>query len=331
MWYHSWGQVTEDDLPLTGCSRSVGRVPQAHATVDHPRRQRLEETTSFQGMGLSPEQQAAVEALGWAEPTPIQVKAIPSGMEGKDIVGIAQTGTGKTGAFILPTLERAEGGGGLQILVLCPTRELAQQVADDAVALARGTTLRAAVIVGGVAYGPQREALENGVELISATPGRFIDHMGRGQVDLRRVRALILDEADRMLDMGFPAPDRRHSEEGSAGSADHALFRDDASRRTRACATDHQGSGLGRGGPCGYDGRRNRGARLFGQTRHESESPHRSIVRRGVESSTGLHPDQGGGRHPTDPTRARGHLGRRDALGSANATSYAGVGPVRVP
>ena len=163
----------------------------------------MEETTSFQGMGLSPEQQAAVEALGWAEPTPIQVKAIPSGMEGKDIVGIAQTGTGKTGAFLLPTLERTEAGGGLQILVLCPTRELAQQVADDAVALAKGTTLRAAVIVGGVAYGPQREALENGVELISATPGRFIDHMGRGQVDLRRVRALILDEADRMLDMGF--------------------------------------------------------------------------------------------------------------------------------
>ena len=154
-------------------------------------------------MGLSPAKLAAVEALGWTDPTPIQVRAIPPALEGHDIVGIAQTGTGKTGAFLLPTLENAEPGGGLQILALCPTRELAQQVAEDAGALAKGSQIRSAVIVGGVGYGPQREALEQGVELISATPGRFIDHMGRGQVDLSKIRALILDEADRMLDMGF--------------------------------------------------------------------------------------------------------------------------------
>ena len=163
----------------------------------------MPEVTSFAGMGLSSETLAAVEALGWREPTPVQRRAVLPGLEGRDIVGIAQTGTGKTGAFLLPALERVVPGEGLQVLVLCPTRELAQQVLGEAVALSRGSTVRCACIVGGVGYGPQRDALETGMEIISATPGRFIDHMRRGQVDLRRVRVLVLDEADRMLDMGF--------------------------------------------------------------------------------------------------------------------------------
>ncbi len=158
---------------------------------------------AFRDLGLSEASLAAIEALGWSIPTPIQVKAIPSGLEGKDVVGIAQTGTGKTAAFMIPALERIQSGKGLQVLVLCPTRELAQQVADDSAVLARGTQVRVEAIFGGVGYGPQIEALEKGYEILVATPGRFIDHMQSKRVNLSGVRYLVLDEADRMLDMGF--------------------------------------------------------------------------------------------------------------------------------
>ena len=154
-------------------------------------------------MGVSDALRASVEALGWEQPTPIQVKSIPTGLAGSDLVGIAQTGTGKTGAFMLPSLERIETGKGLQVLVLCPTRELAQQVCDDSEALAKGTRVRAASIYGGVGYDPQLKALKEGFEVITATPGRFLDHLGRGRVDLKNVHTFVLDEADRMLDMGF--------------------------------------------------------------------------------------------------------------------------------
>ena len=157
----------------------------------------------FSDLDLSPQRLAAVEALGWTVPTPIQRKAIPPGLRGSDVVGIAQTGTGKTGAFMIPGLERVEAGAGLQILVLCPTRELAQQVAEDTEALAKGTSIRCEAIFGGVGYGPQITALDKGYEVIVATPGRFIDHMQSGRVDLGKVHYLVLDEADRMLDMGF--------------------------------------------------------------------------------------------------------------------------------
>lgn len=157
----------------------------------------------FADLGISPERLAAVEALGWTEPTPIQRDAIPPGLEGKDVVGVAQTGTGKTAAFMIPALERLKAGGGLQVLVLCPTRELAQQVSDDTEALAKGTAIRSHAIFGGVGYEPQINALQQGFEVIVATPGRFIDHQKSGRVDLSNVRYLVLDEADRMLDMGF--------------------------------------------------------------------------------------------------------------------------------
>ncbi len=157
----------------------------------------------FRELGLSDERLAAIEALGWERPTPIQAQAIPPALEGKDVVGIAQTGTGKTGAFMIPALERVEAGKGMQVLVLCPTRELAQQVAEDTQALSRGTRVRTEAIYGGVGYGPQIKALEEGYEVIVATPGRFIDHMQSKRVDLSKVRYLVLDEADRMLDMGF--------------------------------------------------------------------------------------------------------------------------------
>ncbi len=159
--------------------------------------------TSFSDLGLSEARLAAVEALGWKEPTPIQAMATRHLLDGADVVGIAQTGTGKTGAFMLPSLELIESGKGLQVLVLCPTRELAQQVSDDTNDFAKGTNLRSASIYGGVAYGPQLEALTSGVEVITATPGRFLDLMGRGKAKMNSIKVLVLDEADRMLDMGF--------------------------------------------------------------------------------------------------------------------------------
>ena len=161
------------------------------------------ESPAFKDLDLSPERLAAIEALGWVVPTPIQAQAIPAGLQGTDVVGIAQTGTGKTAAFMIPALERVNVGGGLQVLVLCPTRELAQQVSDDTVALSKGTSIRSEAIFGGVSYGPQITALEQGFEVIVATPGRFIDHMQSNRVDLSKVSYLVLDEADRMLDMGF--------------------------------------------------------------------------------------------------------------------------------
>ena len=158
---------------------------------------------TFEELGVSSVLCASVEAMGWKRPTPIQIKSIPTGLAGSDLVGIAQTGTGKTGAFMLPAMERIEAGGGLQVLVLCPTRELAQQVCDDTEDLAQGTQIRAASIYGGVGYEPQLKALQDGFEVITATPGRFLDHLGRGRVNLKNVRTFVLDEADRMLDMGF--------------------------------------------------------------------------------------------------------------------------------
>jgi ATP-dependent RNA helicase RhlE len=157
----------------------------------------------FEDLNISPERLAAIEALGWTTPTPIQAQAIPAGLTATDVVGIAQTGTGKTAAFIVPALEKVNVGQGLQVLALCPTRELAQQVSDDTEALSKGTSIRSAAIFGGVSYGPQIQALEQGYEVLVATPGRFIDHMQSNRVDLSKVTYLILDEADRMLDMGF--------------------------------------------------------------------------------------------------------------------------------
>jgi ATP-dependent RNA helicase RhlE len=145
----------------------------------------------------------AVVELGWTIPTPIQIKAIPPATAGRDLVGIAQTGTGKTGAFLLPALARQVGREGLYTLVLCPTRELAQQVAADARALSRHAELFVGEVVGGESMRKQIRDLHAGVDVLVATPGRLIDHIERGNVDLSSVEMLVLDEADRMLDMGF--------------------------------------------------------------------------------------------------------------------------------
>ena len=163
---------------------------------------------SFEALGLAPELLRAVKEQGYKEPTPIQREAIPVGLEGRDVVGSAQTGTGKTAAFLLPILQRLKGGarGTLRALVLCPTRELAEQVLNSALAYGRHSGLKATAVYGGVGMEPQTRALKRGVDIVIATPGRLLDHIGRGHVDSSKLEVLVLDEADRMLDMGF-APD----------------------------------------------------------------------------------------------------------------------------
>ncbi|HYJ80493.1 MAG TPA: DEAD/DEAH box helicase, partial [Longimicrobiaceae bacterium] len=144
-----------------------------------------------------------VAKLGYEVPTPIQQQAIPSALAGSDVLGRAPTGTGKTAAFMLPTLHRLRGKEGLRALVLCPTRELAMQVAESGKQYARGSELFVHVVYGGVPLDKELRDLRAGVDVLVATPGRLIDHLERGNIDLSEVEVLILDEADRMLDMGF--------------------------------------------------------------------------------------------------------------------------------
>ncbi|HEX6748594.1 MAG TPA: DEAD/DEAH box helicase [Longimicrobium sp.] len=157
----------------------------------------------FDELNLAPELVRNVTELGYEIPTPIQQQAIPAALEGRDVLGRAPTGTGKTAAFMLPTLHRLRGKEGLRALVVCPTRELAIQVADSAKDYAKHTEMFVGVVYGGVPLDKDLRDLRAGVEILVATPGRLIDHMERANVDLGQVEVLVLDEADRMLDMGF--------------------------------------------------------------------------------------------------------------------------------
>jgi len=157
-------------------------------------------------MGLAPEILTAITDSGYKLPTPIQEKAIPILLGGRDIMGCAQTGTGKTAAFALPILQklrRHEPGKQLRALILVPTRELAIQVAENIQAYGVNLDLRTTAVYGGVPIGPQEKALRAGVDILVATPGRLFDHMWRANIDYRDTEVLVLDEADRMLDMGF--------------------------------------------------------------------------------------------------------------------------------
>src|SRR5438309_9122331 len=165
----------------------------------------------FSSLGLVPELVRAVADEGYEQPTPIQLEAIPLALAGRDLIGSAQTGTGKTAAFMLPILQRLTRNGTTQVLralVLVPTRELAEQVLQSARAYGRHLDVSAAAVYGGVGMEPQTRALKRGGDIVVATPGRLLDHMERGHVDFSRLEVLVLDEADRMLDMGF-APDVR--------------------------------------------------------------------------------------------------------------------------
>ena len=158
---------------------------------------------SFNDLGLEQGLLKAVRDLGYTDPTPIQEQAIPLALAGRDIIGCAQTGTGKTAAFIFPALQRMGRRKSIGTLVVTPTRELALQIQDVARACAKHTGQRVAAVYGGVGYEPQISKLRRGVELLVATPGRFLDLHQRGEIDLSQVELLVLDEADRMLDMGF--------------------------------------------------------------------------------------------------------------------------------
>jgi len=168
----------------------------------------------FEELKLAPELLAALTTCGYTEPTPIQAQAIPHLLAGRDLIGSAQTGTGKTAAFVLPALQRLAASGvragagrnGVatpRILVLAPTRELAQQVAEQAVRYGRSLRVNTVCIYGGAPYPIQNRELARGADIIVATPGRLIDHLERGRIDLSALDVLVLDEADRMLDMGF--------------------------------------------------------------------------------------------------------------------------------
>ncbi|NBW01137.1 MAG: DEAD/DEAH box helicase [Betaproteobacteria bacterium] len=167
---------------------------------------------SFESFGLHPDLMRAIADVGYTSPTPIQTQAIPVVIEGKDVMGAAQTGTGKTAAFTLPILQRlmphasssaSPARHPVRALILAPTRELADQISQNVTQYARYVPLRSAVVFGGVDMNPQTAALRSGIEILIATPGRLLDHVQQKTVSLSSVSVLVLDEADRMLDMGF--------------------------------------------------------------------------------------------------------------------------------
>ena len=163
--------------------------------------------TTFSDLGLSPEVLQAVADTGYTEPTPIQEQAIPVVLQGRDVLGIAQTGTGKTAGFTLPMIDRLAAGRSKarmpRALVIEPTRELADQVAASLERYSKGQKLSWALLIGGVSFDDQLKKLDRGVDVLIATPGRLLDHFERGKLLLTGVQMMVVDEADRMLDMGF--------------------------------------------------------------------------------------------------------------------------------
>jgi ATP-dependent RNA helicase RhlE len=160
---------------------------------------------SFETFNFDPSIMAGVRAIGYATPTPIQLQAIPPIMQGRDVIGLAQTGTGKTAAFALPILQRLLHGqrGQVGAAIISPTRELTEQTCETISELGQKTRLRSIAIYGGVSIDQQIQRLRNGIEIAVACPGRLFDHMLRGTIDLSHLEVLVIDEADRMLDMGF--------------------------------------------------------------------------------------------------------------------------------
>jgi ATP-dependent RNA helicase RhlE len=160
-------------------------------------------TKSFADLSLSADALRALDRAGFEHPTPIQAQAIPPALAGRDVIGTAATGTGKTAAFLLPILDRLAGKTGTRALVLAPTRELAVQIGEELERFGRGRHVRGTVIIGGVGMAAQAEALRRGPQVVIATPGRLVDHLQQKSASLAGIEVLVLDEADRMLDMGF--------------------------------------------------------------------------------------------------------------------------------
>ncbi len=196
-------------------------------------------TITMNDLNLIPALADAVGDLGFTEPTPIQQKAIPLILEGRDLIGCASTGTGKTAAFLLPLLQRLGSSrtGGSRALILSPTRELAMQIDEQALALGYYLGLSAVLVVGGVKMDPQERGLKAGSDMIVATPGRLLDHMRFDSVDLRNIEVLVLDEADRMLDMGF-LPDIKRILAALPAQRQTLLFSATMSPRIRELASE---------------------------------------------------------------------------------------------
>ncbi|MGH1522332.1 MAG: DEAD/DEAH box helicase, partial [Nitrosopumilus sp.] len=159
--------------------------------------------TKFEELGLSEDVLKGIQDLGFEEAFPIQEAVIPVLLTGRDVVGQAHTGSGKTAAFALSMLQDVQPRGGIQGLIMAPTRELAVQITDEIRKFGKHTKLKIATVYGGQGMGLQLDALERGVEIVVATPGRLIDHLKRGSIELRDITHIVLDEADTMLDMGF--------------------------------------------------------------------------------------------------------------------------------
>jgi ATP-dependent RNA helicase RhlE len=173
----------------------------ATATIEA---EQLEVSATFESLGLSGAVLDAVRDAGYSEPTPVQQQAVPLVLKGRDVIGLAQTGTGKTAAFTLPIIERLIGGPRrTRVLILTPTRELCVQVEESFRKYAKHAPVGVASVFGGVPLDPQEKQLRRGVDVVVATPGRLIDHLERRNVDFEDLEVLVLDEADRMLDMGF--------------------------------------------------------------------------------------------------------------------------------
>ncbi|WP_414661290.1 DEAD/DEAH box helicase [Horticoccus sp. 23ND18S-11] len=186
--------------------------PTIDKTFDHPRTADIKPAvpvdvpkmdTAFTALGLSDALAFGVQEMGYVAPTPIQAQAIPVVLKGGDVIGSAQTGTGKTAAFALPIIQRLGTHGKLRCLILEPTRELALQVEEAFQKFAKFTDLRVTIVYGGVGYGKQTEDLRRGMDILAATPGRLLDHLEQGNCSLSDIDILVLDEVDRMLDMGF--------------------------------------------------------------------------------------------------------------------------------
>jgi ATP-dependent RNA helicase RhlE len=195
-----------------GGPRGVRERAAIDKTFDHPRTGDVKPTTpvdipkmdtAFSALGLSDALAFGVQEMGYVTPTPIQAQAIPVVLKGGDVIGSAQTGTGKTAAFALPIIQRLSGHGKLRCLILEPTRELALQVEEAFQKYAKFTDLRVTILYGGVGYGKQTDDLRRGVDIVAATPGRLLDHLEQGNCSLDNIEILVLDEVDRMLDMGF--------------------------------------------------------------------------------------------------------------------------------
>ena len=185
----------------------------------------MQESMSFSNLGLDPPLLKAVQRLGYTSPTQVQAEGIPAILAGRDVIGSARTGSGKTAAFLLPIIQRLakHPSNRTRVLVLSPTRELALQTEAMLKDLALGTRVRGKAVYGGVGMQLQERALRDGVDMVMATPGRLLDHVRRGHVDFRDLQVLVLDEADRMLDMGF-LPDVRQIINGLPKKRQTLLF-----------------------------------------------------------------------------------------------------------